>query len=145
MDKTLLDKMMAYCSKGERCVWDVTEKLRATDALEEDIEQIVQVLIELRFIDQQRYAHAFVMDKFRFNKWGKVKIAYALKQKKIPAACIEMALDAIDEQAYEQTLVCLMEAKLKTAKGTAAQKQAAVIRFALSRGFEYEIIKRLLR
>lgn len=145
MDKTLLDKMMAYCSKGERCVHDVTEKLRAMQASDADIEQIVQKLLALDFINQQRYANAFVSDKFRFNKWGRIKIAHALKQKRVDVACIEQALACIDEDAYKQALELLVSAKIKGAKGTAAQKQAAVIRFALSRGFEYEIIKRLLR
>ncbi|MED9995680.1 MAG: regulatory protein RecX [Paludibacteraceae bacterium] len=145
MDKTLLDKMMVYCSKGERCVLEVTEKLRAAEASADDIEQIVGVLVEMNFINERRYADAFVSDKFRFNKWGRVKIAHALKQKRVDVACIERALCVIEEEAYLQTLAQLIATKQKMVKGTATQKQAAVIRFALSRGFEYDMIKRLVR
>jgi regulatory protein len=97
------------------------------------------------YINEQRYATAFAHDKFRFNKWGKLKISYGLRQKKISSEVIQQALDSLDEIDYEKTLLKLIESKQRSIKGTAAQQKAAVIRFALSRGFEYDKIQRMLR
>ncbi|MBO7160768.1 MAG: RecX family transcriptional regulator [Paludibacteraceae bacterium] len=137
--------MMAYCSRSEHCVFDVMEKLSAAAVSEDDANEIVQELIRLGYIDELRYARAFVNDKFRFNKWGKIKIAHALRQKKVASNVIQDALDTIDDEAYNQVLMQLIESKKKTTKATATQQRAAVMRFALSRGFEYETIMRLLR
>ena len=145
MDKQWLNSMMAYCSRSEHCVFDVMEKLSAAAVSEDDANEIVQELIRLGYIDELRYARAFVNDKFRFNKWGKIKIAHALRQKKVASNVIQEALDTIDDEAYNQVLMQLIESKKKTTKATATQQRAAVMRFALSRGFEYETIMRLLR
>lgn len=136
---------MAYCSRSEHCVFDVMEKLSAAAVSEDDANEIVQELIRLGYIDELRYARAFVNDKFRFNKWGKIKIAHVLRQKKVASNVIQEALDTIDDEAYNQVLMQLIESKKKTTKATATQQRAAVMRFALSRGFEYETIMRLLR
>ena len=145
MDKQWLNSMMAYCSRSEHCVFDVIEKLSAAAVSEDDANEIVQELIRLGYIDELRYARAFVNDKFRFNKWGKIKIAHVLRQKKVASNVIQEALDTIDDEAYNQVLMQLIESKKKTTKATATQQRAAVMRFALSRGFEYETIMRLLR
>lgn len=136
---------MVYCSRSEHCVLDVLNKLYAAGLGEEESDEIVQCLVEQGYIDEQRYANAFVNDKFRFNKWGKLKIAHALRQKKIPTVVIQIALDTLDEDAYSHVLLQLIEAKKKTVKGTAAQQKAAVMRFAVSRGFELDLVLRLLR
>lgn len=136
---------MVYCSRSEHCVLDVLNKLYAAGLGEEESDEIVQCLVEQGYIDEQRYANAFVNDKFRFNKWGKLKIGHALRQKKIPTSIIQVALETLDEDAYSHVLLQLIEAKKKTVKGTAAQQKAAVMRFAVSRGFELDLVLRLLR
>lgn len=145
MDKQWLNSMMAYCSRSEHCVFDVMEKLSAAAVSEDDANEIVQELIRLGYIDELRYARAFVNDKFRFNKWGKIKIAHVLRQKKVASNVIQEALDTIDDEAYNQVLMQLIESKKKTTKATAAQQKAAVMRFAVSRGFEFDLVLRLLR
>lgn len=136
---------MVYCSRSEHCVLDVLNKLYAAGLGEEESDEIVQCLVAQGYVDEQRYANAFVNDKFRFNKWGKLKITHALRQKKIPTVVIQIALETLDEDAYSHVLLQLIEAKKKTVKGTAAQQKAAVMRFAVSRGFELDLVLRLLR
>lgn len=147
MDKMLLNDAMAYCSRAERCIYDVEEWLRKKVATADEIEVIVAKLKELNFINESRYAQAFVHDKFCFNKWGRIKIEHALRIKKIASETILQALEGIDECQYEQTLCQLIATKRKSMKAakTAAQSQAAVFRFALSRGFEYDYILRCMR
>ena len=98
--KTALNKAMAQCSRREYCCNDIRSKLDSWGVSNTDSEKITAILIKENFINESRYAEAFVKDKFNYNKWGKVKIASHLKMKKIPSAIIKSALDSIDNQIY---------------------------------------------
>jgi len=142
----LLHKSASYCSVSERCVSDVDEKLQKWKASDADRTKIIDRLIEKDFINEQRYAEAFVRDKFRFNKWGKMKISFALKTKGIDRHTIADALNQIDESEYEEMLASILKTKLKGLKYTDEyEKQGKLFRFAQGRGFEYGVIERVLR
>ena len=99
----VLYKLAAYCSSAERCVQDVEKKLQKADLSQEDNQQILHRLQQEKFVDDRRYAFAFVNDKIRFNQWGRIKIAYELKKKAISSAYIDEALasDKITLDKYE--------------------------------------------
>ena len=73
----------AICSKKEHCSWEIQEKLVKWEIPEKEIDRIMTFLHQHRFIDDARYAQAYAEDKFRFNHWGKQKIALMLHRKKI--------------------------------------------------------------
>ena len=88
MAKTLtppeaLHRAAALCSSSEHCIADIREKLSRWGIGEPDARTIVERLVQERFIDEERYAIAFAKDKFRFSGWGRIKIRYALQQKRI--------------------------------------------------------------
>ena len=88
MAKTLtppeaLHRAAALCSSSEHCITDIREKLSRWGIGELDARTIVERLVQERFIDEERYAIAFAKDKFRFSGWGRIKIRYALQQKRI--------------------------------------------------------------
>ena len=56
-------------------------------------------------------------DKLRFNKWGRIKIAYELQKRNIPAPIRSEALEGIDEKEYADILQSLLKAKKKSTKG----------------------------
>ena len=92
------NKAEAYCSVAERCISEVKSKLQQWGLPLEREEAVLQYLQTEKFIDEQRYSIAFVRDKYRFNSWGRVKIAQALKLKRIPSVCISKALEEIDDE-----------------------------------------------
>jgi regulatory protein len=140
-----LSKAMALCSKAEKCVFDIQQKLEEWGVEQADIQKIIHVLKAERFIDEERYARYFVRDKFRFNQWGKVKIVYMLRQKKIAPSLIEEALQEIDEQVYLDLLVKLLKDKSRKTKFiNEYDKKGKLIRFAQSRGFGFEEINEAL-
>ena len=142
----LLHKTASYCSISEHCVSEVDEKLQKWEASDADRKKIIKHLIKNDFINEQRYAEAFVKDKFRFNKWGKLKISFALNAKGIDKELISNALDTIDESEYEEMLVSILKTKLGGLKyASEYEKQGKLFRFAQSRGFEYGVIERVLR
>ena len=142
----LLHKAASYCSISEHCMSEVDEKLQKWEVAEADRKKIIKHLIKDDFINEKRYAEAFVKDKFRFNKWGKIKISLALKVKGIDNALISSALDVIDEGEYEEMLASILKTKLTGLKYTYEyEKQGKLFKFAQSRGFENDVISRVLR
>ena len=140
-----LKQMAAYCSRSEKCEFDVRKKLEETELEHNQIDELIDYLIENKYIDNQRYAEFFANDKFKFNKWGKQKIKMHLNQKQISSALIQNALNTIDLKEYKKTLKEIIEKKLKSTKEEDKYKlKEKVIRNALSKGFEMDLIYDLL-
>jgi len=136
-----LHKMAAYCSTRECCAHDVRKKISMMGLDVDAIERIVDRLVKERFLDDSRFANAFVKDKLKFNKWGRTKIGYELRNKGIEASVISRAIQSIDEDEYMSVLRNLLKAKKRTLNGK--DERAAfnsVLRFAAGRGFESQEI-----
>lgn len=141
-----LHRAAALCSSAEHCTADIRDKLARWGVTEADSRTIIDRLVQERFIDEQRYATAFVKDKFRFSGWGRIKMRYALQQKHIANSDIEGALAALDEEQYAQRLLDLLQAKAHTiADGDPENRRAKLFRFATSRGFESNLIFNVLK
>ena len=141
----LLQKMATYCSVSERCISEVDEKLQKLEVTDTDRKKIIKQLVKNDFINEQRYAQAFAKDKFRFNKWGKMKISFALKGKGIDSEQISNALALIDEGEYEEMLSSILKTKLAGLKyNSEYEKRGKLFRFAQSRGFESNAIQKSL-
>jgi regulatory protein len=141
-----LSKAMAICSKAEKCISEIETKLNAWEVTSEDSKKIIKTLIEEKFIDEERYARFFVRDKFRFNHWGKVKIGFMLKSKRLPAELIQQALNEINDESYLEMLSGMLRDKARKTKfANDYDKKAKLYRFAQSRGFESEAIGTALK
>ncbi len=142
----LLHKAASYCSISEHCVSEVEDKLTAWGISENDKQEIIDRLVSDDFINEKRYCTYFVKDKFRFNKWGKIKISYALKSKGLDKDTIMNAIESIDDGEYDELLASLLKTKLAGLKYEFEyEKQGKLFRFAQSRGFEYNVIDRVMR
>lgn len=137
----ILYKLAAKCSASEQCLSDVEIKLAKYDLTEEDRTRILRHLVEEKYIDDRRYAEAFVRDKYRFNKWGRIKITQGLRMKGIDSETISNAMEAIDETEYLNILHDLIKAKRKSTRGKNDYEiNGKLVRFAIGRGFEYSAI-----
>ena len=137
----ILSRLTARCSTTELCLSDIRKKLDATDITEKEKERILHRLLDEGYVDEARYARAFVRDKFRFSGWGKVKIAQGLRAKQISSTDINEALKEIDEDDYRQTLREALKAKRRSLhEKSDYETNAKLIRFALSRGYEMNVI-----
>jgi regulatory protein len=143
--KTALNKAMAQCSHREYCCEDIRNKLKSWGVGSADSEKIIDVLLRENFINESRYAKAFVKDKFNYNKWGKIKIASNLRIKKIPADIIGAALDSIDYDAYTKLLSDLITTHRKSVKAkNKYDLKAKLLRYGLSKGFESSLLYDIL-
>ena len=137
----ILYKLAAKCSISEQCLSDIETKLSRYDLTEEERTRILRHLVEEKYIDDRRYAEAYVRDKYRFNKWGRIKITQGLRMKGIDSETISNAMEAIDETEYLNILHDLIKAKRKSTRGKNDYEiNGKLVRFAIGRGFEYSAI-----
>ena len=138
-------KMAQLCSRSEQCSADIRRKILAYEIVDEIVDEILDKLIEEKYIDDERFVRAYVNDKFRINKWGKVKMRHYLRQKGLSDLVIQHGLDQINEEKYKLTLVKTMKAKARTIKNKDKfTKMGQVIRYTQGRGFEPELIHRYM-
>ena len=138
-----LQRAAGLCCQSEHCVADITEKLLRWGVSREDSDRIVDRLIDEKYIDESRYALAYVRDKVRFSHWGRVKIKSMLRMLRISEQDISNAFDSFDEDEYLGVLEGVIESKRKTLpEAESYASRVKLIRFALQRGFEmHEIAK----
>lgn len=144
-EETALDKLSAWCSGSEHCESEAVDKLIKWGIEPDARQRIIARLKEHRFLDEERYCTAFVNDKFRFQKWGRKKIAEALRMKKVDRKMIENALVAIDADEYAETLRGLLKSKDRSLhEEDAYKRKSKLYRFAISRGFEPGVINQFI-
>lgn len=134
----VLNRLRALCSRREYCVADVLKK--AADGLEGDraaAQEVVDVLVKEKYVDDLRYASAFARDKSAIQGWGEVKIRYMLSAKGVPRDVIDKALEEIDQDKADSRLEKLLQNKLKSLKDD-PQCRLKLLRFALGRGYSYD-------
>ncbi len=140
-EKVALHKCMALCSRTEYAAADLKQKLEKWQLDAEEQTRIIDWLYAENFLNDVRFAQAYVKDKFRFNHWGKVKINFMLKQKGIATVDIKEALAAIDAAEYYQCIVDELQKKhAKKQEEDPYKQKAKLVRFLASRGFEPELI-----
>lgn len=141
-----LSRMANLCARREYCVFDIETKLKRYNLDKETIEKIITRLIKEKYIDEVRYTRGFIKDKIRFNKWGKTKIEFALRQKRVPEDIVAEAFLEYTDEELNNSLQDLLQAKWKTIKGDSDyEKRNKLIRFGLSRGFEMNNILKCIK
>ena len=140
-EKNILRDIMQYCAKAEHCSQDVIKKLSSWDVEEEEIELLLEKLRTEKFLDDARYAKAYVNDKWKLDHWGKKKIRHQLFLKNIDDRFVEKALDTIDEEEYKTELIKQLSKKENELNGLDRdQLITRLYNFGASRGFEEELI-----
>jgi len=143
--KTALNKAMALCSQRECCIRDIQDKLGSWGVSTADNEKIIDLLKKENFINEERFAAAFVKDKFNYNKWGKIKISSHLRAKQIPGSTIKSALDSIDHEVYTRVINDLITSHRRSVKAkNQYDLKAKLLRYGLSKGFESSILYDIL-
>ena len=82
------EKMAAYCAYQDRCHQEVDKKLNTFHLIPEAREEILLYLMRENFLNEERFALAFVKGKFKIKKWGRIRLKAELKKRKISNLCI---------------------------------------------------------
>ena len=138
-------QLAALCAQAEHCEQEMRDKLKRWGIDESAQDRIIERLIRERYIDNERYARAFVKDKIRYNKWGRRKVQQALWLKRIGKDIQQRVLDEIDDQEYLSVLRPLLKQKRRSVKAESDYElNQKLVRFALGRGFTFDIIRQCL-
>lgn len=138
-------QLAQLCARSEHCQHDLLEKMRRWQMSDEAQARVMQRLVSERYVDDERYARAFVHDKIRYNKWGQRKVEQALWQKRIDEDIRQQVLDEVDDEEYLSVLRPLLKQKRRSTKAESDYElNQKLVRFALGRGYTYDIIRQCL-
>ncbi len=136
-----LEKVKYFCAYQERSHKEVTEKLYGYGLYSKDVDQIIAVLIEENYLNEERFAVAFAGGKFRVKQWGRQKIKYELKQRGVSSFCINLAIKEIEETDYISTLYSLARKKWESLiKEQFYSRQAKTSSYLITKGYEQHLI-----
>ena len=139
-------QLAALCAQAEHCEQEMRDKMKRWEIDEMAQNRIIQRLVEERYVDNERYARAFVKDKIRYNKWGRRKVQQALWMKRIDNDIQQRVLDEIDDKEYLDVLRPLLKQKRKSIKAESDYElNQKLVRFALGRGFTFDIIRQCIQ
>ena len=138
-------QLAALCAQAEHCQQEMRDKMKRWELDETVQNRIITRLIKERYIDDERYARAFVKDKIRYNKWGRRKVQQGLWMKRIDDDIQQRVLNEVDDAEYLAVLKPLLKQKAKSIKADSDYELTRkLVRFALGRGFTYDIIRQCL-
>ncbi len=138
-------QLAALCAQAEHCQREMRDKMYRWELDETVQNRVLDRLVRERFVDDERYARAFVKDKIRYNKWGRRKVQQALWQKGIDSEIQRKVLDEIDEKEYLDILRPLLRQKRKSIKAqNDYELNQKLLRFALGRGYTFDIIRQCI-
>ncbi len=150
----ILNRLIILCGRREMCCRQVRDKLDEAvysgKLTAKEVEEVVQVLVKEGFVDDRRFAGAFVRDKYRLSGWGKRKIEARLKYYCLSPDIISAAMAenyGTDEGKDCDLLEKLVERKLNSLRKDedVEKKKIKALRFALGRGFDYADIIKILK
>ena len=139
-----LEKLRQICSRQEKCPADVINLLKRWGIDQQHHHDIMEQLKSESYIDEYRYASAFVKDKIRFDHWGIFKIRYSLHQKNIAREVLENAVGEVDRDEYRLMIGKELDKRRKSLKGTPREIWAKLARYGSSRGYEMEYMQDFL-
>ncbi len=138
-------KLQRYCAYQDRCHQEVRSKLIELGTYGQDLEDVIASLIEENFLNEERFARSFARGKFRMKQWGRTRIRQELKLRNISEYCIRKAMEEISEGDYLKTLREVLERRaLQIAESNDFARKGKLAQYAMSRGFESELIWKTL-
>ena len=145
-EKLALSKAEHFCAYQDRAQQEVRNKLYEWGLWTDAVENIIILLIAGNFLNEERFAKAYVQGKFKQKGWGRNKIKQGLKFKNIPPALLKKALQTIDADDYLAMLqkVIQKKARLLTEKEP-YKRRYKLQQYALSRGYENDLIADVLK
>lgn len=134
-----------YCAYQERSQQEVRDKIYSWGLHKKDVENLIATLIEDNYLNEERFANAYVSGKFRINNWGRNKIIQGLKAKNVSENLIKSALKSLDEEEYVLTVEKQATKKWESTKDpNIYSRKQKTYTYLLSKGYEHAIIQEVL-
>ena len=134
-------RLETMCARAERCTRELRDKLWQWGISAADADSIIAGLVERRFVDDTRFARAYINDKVRFARWGRRKIRAALATKFIDSRMVSELLDEIDETVYSDNLTSVLKLKASSLhEPNTYEGRTKLFRHGVSRGYEPDMV-----
>lgn len=144
-EKEALLRLTTLCSQAEHCSGEMEDKMRKWGMAPDAQARVMEYLTKNKFVDDERYARAFALDKIRYNKWGRRKVEQALWAKRIDEPTRQLVLGEIADDEYLAVLRPLLKSRGRGIKAANRYElNRKLVRFALGRGFDYALIRRCI-
>jgi regulatory protein len=138
-------KLTDLCARSEHCQQEMIEKMRQWGVSEDEQAQVMERLVRERYVDDERFARAFIYDKIRYNKWGRRKVEQALWMKRIDEQISKPILDEVDDEEYLSILRPMLKQKRKSIKAKSDYElNMKLMKWALGRGFTMDVIRQCM-
>ncbi|MBQ9187419.1 MAG: RecX family transcriptional regulator [Prevotella sp.] len=138
-------QLASLCAQAEHCQYEMTEKMRRWGVPDEVQARVMERLIAGRYVDDERFARAYIKDKVCYNKWGRRKVEQALWQKHIDEDIRQRTLDEVSDEEYLRVLRPMLRQKRPSVKAANDyERNQKLMRFALGRGFTFELIRQCI-
>ena len=138
-------QLTQLCARSEHCQYEMLEKMRKWGMTAEAQARVMQRLVSERYVDDERFARAFVRDKIQYNKWGRRKVEQVLWMKRIDDDIRKRVLDEVEDDEYISILRPLLKQKRRSTKAQSGYElNQKLVKFALSRGFTFDIIRQCM-
>lgn len=147
MDRPIFLKTASYCAYQERTQDEVRQRLKDWNVWGDEAEEIISELIQENFVNEERFAKVFAGSKFRVKKWGRRKIMFELKKRRLSDYCIKAGMNEINDEDYYETLQTLIEKKKHDYRKEENEYKLnqKVAQFAVGKGYESSLIWEILR
>lgn len=136
-----LNSLMAQCARAEKSSGDAYRLMTRWGVDKADQPRVLEQLIKDRFIDDERYAAAYIRDKINLSGWGKFKIKAQLQQKGVAKDIIEEQLAELDRDKMNDRLLEMIQRRVRTTKYTTKyQLRDKLIRYGASLGYDFSSV-----
>ena len=136
-----LDRCRFLAAKGECCTFDLEQKMHNWGVQSADIQRVIESLVAERFVDNLRFAIAYVRDKTRFNHWGRVKTTLMLRQKHIDKQVINEAFNELPESDYQSAFETERDKKLRQLRALKPfERNRKTAAYLIQKGFEPDFV-----
>tara|TARA_B100001758_G_scaffold217676_1_gene204629 strand:+ start:3233 stop:3706 length:474 start_codon:yes stop_codon:yes gene_type:complete len=139
--KIASDRLKNYCAIQDRCQLEVIQKMKDWGILKTTQEHLLEILIQEKYVNEERYAKSFCRGKFKIKKWGKRKIINELKKKQISENCILTGLKEINEIQYMKELERLYQKKKNNLQEkNHFIKKKKIATYLINKGYESNLV-----
>ena len=139
--KIAIQQLKNYCALQDRCQWDVIQKMREWNLMQDSWKHVIDILIQEKYVDEERYSRSFCRGKFKIKKWGKRKIINELRKKRISKVSIDKGLDEIQDNEYEEEFEKQYHKKNSLIKEkNLFERKKKIARFLINKGYEDNLV-----
>ena len=112
----LVDTSVKYIDRRLRSINELRDYLKNKEEDTIIIEEVIDKLIDYKYLDDDRFTKAFIKDKLNFTNWGDYKIKNELKRLGVNEEVIYNNISNIDDNIYYERINKIIDKDISTNK-----------------------------